>query len=203
MEGLIFQGLLWWFISESDNSHRWQRLQSYNFCREVLLPSLQESLVCQSVDILWHLEVDKPKCHVTQRTWLGKVHGGKAKERGGKKKLDVQCVGLLSSSGNICVLMVLITIYVVLHRVQHHPSEVEQVWAKHLGWRNSSISDVPPLCYGDVLLCQRALDSQGWLVSSHSPPASLLCSCSLSAVWFCWAWGSDVKNKLLTWILSV
>lgn len=134
-------------------------------------------------------KADKLKHHVvTQGMWLEKVRGGKWLKSKGKrrKKLYLQYTGIFQSSGSIMVLTVLVTGWVVLQWMQHHPSKVEQVWAEHLGSNNSWTSGGPPECWHMPLALPSAvvvwccvlcasriyLDPQRWLITSLPSPAT-------------------------------
>lgn len=114
-------------------------------------------------------------------------------------------------------LAVLVTGWVVLKWIQHNPSEVEHVWAEHLGWRTTaeplgslcvfSRAAGSPLCCGGVLLCplcQRALvrptgmDGLVPLTTSLSPPLlpPLRSLFSLGLGQWC-------KYEFPTWIFSI
>lgn len=148
--------------------------------------SLQERLVRQSINILWHLKADKPQHRVVSPgRWLEKVRGTKWLKSEGerRKKLDVRCAGVLPSSGDIWGLTVLVAGWVVLQWTRHHPSEVEQVGAEVLGWRSTAelgggpseswhmpwalCRAVPAVPVGDGGTCR-----DGWSAPTHHQPSS-------------------------------
>lgn len=153
-------------------------------------------------------------CHT--RDMFGKSAWWKVseKQRREEKKLCQQYTGIIPSSGSIMVLTVLVTGWIVLQCMQHHPSKVEQVWAEHLGSNKSWTFGVPlsvDTCHwlSHMLWCCDAGSSapagfiwihrDSWSSPTHHQPPF----CCLSEICFHWVWGSDVKYKLpIRFILS-